>query len=210
MYVCIYTHTHNTHISSTFKVGQKLGVSLPLLTCSPSVWPSRLLYRRGRKPQRDLNELPYVRARARACIYIYIYTHTHTHTARVIYIYTHTFLDHVRRVLTGSPSFVGHVRCVCVHTHTQGNSFKSLRDFRPLRFSSRDGHTEGEHVNRGRETLQVSVLPWRCSICPTLVTQQMSILQITRQRFLIPCPRHVSSRPPPSGETCKYAMTPSI
>ena len=33
---------------------------------------------------------------------------------------------------------------------------KSLRDFRPLQYSSRDGHAEGEHVNRG--TLQVSVL----------------------------------------------------
>ena len=28
----------------------------------------------------------------------------------------------------------------------------SLRDFRPLRYSSRDGHAEGEHVNRGRDT----------------------------------------------------------
>ena len=36
-------------ISSTCKVGQKLEVSLPLLTCSPSAWPSRLLYRRGRR-----------------------------------------------------------------------------------------------------------------------------------------------------------------
>jgi hypothetical protein len=41
-------------ISSTCKVGQKLGVSLPLLTCSYSAWPSRLLYRRGRKSRRDL------------------------------------------------------------------------------------------------------------------------------------------------------------
>ena len=41
-------------ISSTCKVGQKLGVSLPLLTSSPSAWPSWLLYRRGRKSQRDL------------------------------------------------------------------------------------------------------------------------------------------------------------
>jgi hypothetical protein len=41
-------------LSSTCKVGQKLGVSLPLLTCSPSAWPSRLLYRRGRKSRRDL------------------------------------------------------------------------------------------------------------------------------------------------------------
>ena len=28
---------------------------------------------------------------------------------------------------------------------------KSLRDFRPQRYSSRDGHAEGEHVNRGRD-----------------------------------------------------------
>ena len=41
-------------ISSRYKVGQKLGVSLPLLTCSPSAWPSRLLYRRGQKSRRDL------------------------------------------------------------------------------------------------------------------------------------------------------------
>jgi hypothetical protein len=40
--------------SSTCKVGQKLGVSLPLLTCSPSAWPSQLLYHRGRKSRRDL------------------------------------------------------------------------------------------------------------------------------------------------------------
>jgi len=42
------------NISSTCKVGQKLGVSLHLLTCSPSAWLSRLLYRRGRKSRRDL------------------------------------------------------------------------------------------------------------------------------------------------------------
>jgi hypothetical protein len=36
---------------------------------------------------------------------------------------------------------------------------KSLRDFRPLRYSSRDGYAEGEHVNRGRDTP---------SFCPTL------------------------------------------
>ena len=41
-------------ISSTCKVGEKLGVSLPLLTCSASAWPSRLLYHRGRKYRRDL------------------------------------------------------------------------------------------------------------------------------------------------------------
>jgi len=36
------------------KVGQKLGVSLPLLKCSSSAWPCRLLYRRGQKSRRDL------------------------------------------------------------------------------------------------------------------------------------------------------------
>ena len=45
-------------ISSTCKVEQKIGVSLSLslslLTCSPSAWPSHLLYRRGRKSRRDL------------------------------------------------------------------------------------------------------------------------------------------------------------
>jgi hypothetical protein len=41
-------------ISNTCKVGQKLGVSLPLLTCSTSAWPSRLRHRRGRKSRRDL------------------------------------------------------------------------------------------------------------------------------------------------------------
>jgi hypothetical protein len=42
---------------------------------------------------------------------------------------------------------------------------KSLRDFRPLRYSSRDGHAEGEHVNRGRDT---------ASFCPTLWVLDMS------------------------------------
>ena len=39
---------------------------------------------------------------------------------------------------------------------------KSLQYFRPLRYSSRDGHAEGEHVNRGRDTpsfCPASVIP---------------------------------------------------
>jgi hypothetical protein len=35
---------------------------------------------------------------------------------------------------------------------------KSLRDFRPLRYSSRDGHVEGKHVNRGRQSKFLSYL----------------------------------------------------
>ena len=44
---------------------------------------------------------------------------------------------------------------------------KPLQDFRPLRYSSRDGHAEGEHVNRGRDT---------SSFCPTLQVLDMSTL----------------------------------
>ena len=44
---------------------------------------------------------------------------------------------------------------------------KSLRDFRPLRNSSRDGHTKGEHVNRGKGTP---------IFCPTLQVLDMSTL----------------------------------
>ena len=35
---------------------------------------------------------------------------------------------------------------------------KTLRDFRPLLYSNRDGHAEGEHVNRGRDTPSLSYL----------------------------------------------------
>ena len=42
---------------------------------------------------------------------------------------------------------------------------KSLRDFRPLWYSSREGHAEGEHVNRGRDTQ---------NFCPTLQVLIMS------------------------------------
>jgi hypothetical protein len=44
---------------------------------------------------------------------------------------------------------------------------KSLRDFRPQRYSSRDGHAEGEHINRGRDTP---------NFCPTLQVLDMCTL----------------------------------
>ena len=46
---------------------------------------------------------------------------------------------------------------------------KSLRDFRPLLYSSRDGHAEEEHVNRGTDTP---------SFCPTLEVLDMSTLGV--------------------------------
>jgi len=44
---------------------------------------------------------------------------------------------------------------------------KSLRDIRPLQYSSWDGHAEGEHVNRGRDTPSFS---------PTLQVLHISFL----------------------------------
>ena len=45
---------------------------------------------------------------------------------------------------------------------------KSLRELRPLRYSSRDGHAEGGHVNRGRDTPRS---------CPTTQVLDMSTLR---------------------------------
>jgi hypothetical protein len=45
---------------------------------------------------------------------------------------------------------------------------KSLWDFRPLRYRSQDGHAEGKHVNRGRDTP---------SFCPNLQVLDMSALR---------------------------------
>jgi hypothetical protein len=47
---------------------------------------------------------------------------------------------------------------------------KPLRDFRPLRYSSRDGHAKGEHVNRGRD------IP---SFCPTLQVLNMLLSAVS-------------------------------
>jgi hypothetical protein len=49
---------------------------------------------------------------------------------------------------------------------------KSLRDFRPLRYSSRDGHAKGEHVNRGRDTP---------SFCPNLQGLWITLYPISLQ-----------------------------
>ena len=65
--------------------------------------------------------------------------------------------------------------CVCVWKLGRGSEYrhkcrvihKSFQDFRPLRYSSRDGHAEGEHVNRGRDTP---------SFCPTLQVLDISTL----------------------------------
>jgi hypothetical protein len=89
---------------------------------------------------------------------------------------------------------------------------KSLRDFRPLRYSNRDGHAEGQHVNRGKDTPSLSYLtgaryvhPWWRGRC-----QISQFWQIPRHKTLsysLSTPCLVTTAP--SGETCKYATAPS-
>jgi hypothetical protein len=58
---------------------------------------------------------------------------------------------------------------------------KSLRGFRPLRYGSRDGHAEGEHVNRVRGT---------ASFCPTLQVLDMCTLGDATDVKFWQIPRH--------------------
>jgi hypothetical protein len=58
---------------------------------------------------------------------------------------------------------------------------KSLRDFRPLRYSRWDGHAEGEHVNRGSYT---------ASFCPTLQLLDMCTLGDAADVKFWQIPRH--------------------
>jgi len=53
---------------------------------------------------------------------------------------------------------------------------KSLRNFRHLRYSSRNGHAEGEHVHRGRDTP---------SFCPNFQVLDMSTLGDAADIYLI-------------------------
>ena len=62
-----------------------------------------------------------------------------------------------------------------------------------------------------RETLQVFVQPYSCSICAPLHRHNwlsFGKFQDT-EHFLIHCERHFSSWLPPSGGTCKYTKAPS-
>ena len=74
--------TPRVDISSTCKVGHKLGVSLPLLTCSPSAWLSRLLYRRGRKSRRHLWIALYFTSLNLAVLSCAGVSSTHTHMVK--------------------------------------------------------------------------------------------------------------------------------
>jgi len=69
-----------------------------------------------------------------------------------------------QRARKASPQHFLYVLCVLKGKINIQGIHKSLRDIRPLRYSSRDGHAEGEHVNRGRDTP---------SFCPTLQVLDM-------------------------------------
>jgi hypothetical protein len=60
---------------------------------------------------------------------------------------------------------------IYTHTHTHKHRVirKSLWDFQPLQYGSRDGHAEGKHVNRRTDTP---------SFCPTLQVPNMSTLGV--------------------------------
>jgi hypothetical protein len=61
---------------------------------------------------------------------------------------------------------------------------KSLRDFRPLRYSSRDGHAEGEHVNRGRDTPSFCPILQVLDMCTLCDATDVKFWQIPRHRPL--------------------------
>jgi hypothetical protein len=79
-------HSRKQHIN-TCKVGQNLGVSLPLLTCSTSAWSSRLLYRRGRKSRRDLRSTLYF------CCFLYCNHQVHRDVLITLYIQAQNCLE---------------------------------------------------------------------------------------------------------------------
>jgi hypothetical protein len=61
---------------------------------------------------------------------------------------------------------------------------KSLRDIRPLRYSSRDGHAEKEHVNRGKDTPSFCPILQVLDMCTLGDTTDVKFWQISRHRPL--------------------------
>jgi len=58
----------------------------------------------------------------------------------------------------------------------------SLPDFRTLRYSSRDGHAEGEHVNRGRDTKKT----WRDTLPIDMLLSAVSVLVVAQPGSKVP------------------------
>ena len=111
------------HLPSTCKVGQKLGVSLPVFTCSPSAWPTHLLYRRGRKSRRDFWIILYFPL-LRCLYHDFIITSYHPLSAFQVDIFkefyslqfcTHSLYITQRAELVQHPNFLT-VNTVCTYT----------------------------------------------------------------------------------------------
>ena len=111
----------------------------------------------------------------------------------------------IKRYFEGEVAVLFHLGCTFLRTYT--GKFIS-----PSGFSDLCGTVAGMVTPKGRmsaeeETLQVSVVPYKFSICPPLVTRQMSILpnSKTQNAFLFPvhamfrhdCPLAVKSASTP-------------
>ena len=97
------------------------------------------------------------------CVYIYIYTKAKgfINELQRNLVYCYLFRLTTCFGLCSSPSS-GHKIYRIIH--------KSLRVFRSLRYSSWDGHAEGEHVNKGRDTP---------NFCPTFQVLDMLLSAVS-------------------------------
>ena len=59
---------------------------------------------------------------------------------------------------------------------------ESVRDFWPLRYGSRDGHAEEEHVNRGRDTKKA----WRDFLPIDMLFSAVSVLVVAQPSSVVP------------------------
>ena len=148
------------------------------------------------------NEMPQNIRQYAVCFY------RHNHICRQKYIESFVLTSHFHFVSLGTKCKRCLSRCNSV-TSIYRVIRKSLRDFRPLQDSSRNGHAEGKHVNRGRDTR---------SFCPTLQVLDMSNLgdaadvnpanSKTQNAFLLPVHAMFRHDYPIAAKTCKYATTP--
>jgi hypothetical protein len=85
-----------------------------------------------------------------------------------------------------------------IHTSIYRVIRKSLRDFRTLRYSSGDGHTEGKHINRGRDNprfcptlrvLDTSTLGDAADVNPIIKFLQHTVYHVAQRhvQFIIKC-----------------------
>ena len=114
------------------------------------------------------------------CVCAWIHSNSLPTSGKPLYLLfkAPTCFCHISWLSSGSYKFGRHVQRVRDNSqaiYIYRFIHKSLRDFRPLRYSIRDSHAEGEHVNRGRDTP---------SFCPTLQVLDMLTSEGSWQTFL--------------------------